>query len=259
MSDLKRHLWFLSKTPALAALPPAARTQIASATDLRERPRKTCLYRAGEVADHVYCLHGGRVTALRAAEGSRAVTLGIYGPGDVFGESCLWNPSPREHDAVASTSVLYAAIPRALLRLLLDEHPAAALLLAEQAIARRELVIRRLSVAMSTSVRARLADQLLALAEFGSDLPEGRALALSLTHHELAALIGTTRETVSVELQRLRREGLVLTRRRQIVLRDLPRLRAQARDCSTRAPPRTRAPGLARAPASLASRALHAP
>lgn len=184
MSDLKRHLWFLSKTPALAALPPAARTQIASATDLRERPRKTCLYRAGEVADHVYCLHGGRVTALRAAEGSRAVTLGIYGPGDVFGESCLWNPSPREHDAVASTSVLYAAIPRALLRLLLDEHPAAALLLAEQAITRRELVIRRLSVAMSTSVRARLADQLLALAEFGSDLPEGRALALSLTHHD---------------------------------------------------------------------------
>ena len=243
MSDPKRHLWYLRKIPTLAALPPAALDQLADAADLRERPRKTCLYLAGDVAERVYFLHGGRVSALHVTDGSRMINLGLYGPTDVLGESCLWTSVPREHQAVSTTAVLYTEVPRAVLRLLLDEHPAAASLFAEQAIVRRDLLLRRLSIVMSASVRARLADQLLALGEHGRDTPDGRELAFPLTHHELAALIGTTRETVSLELQRLRREGLIDYRGRVIVLRDLPQLRVRAREVSHaagrgRAPPR---------------------
>jgi len=264
MSDDKRHLWYLRKAPALAAFPPAALDELAGVAVLRERPRKTCLYLAGDAADRVFILHGGRVSALHVPDGSRAVCLGLFGPTDVFGESCLWTAAPREHMAVTATAVLYSEVPRAVLRLLLDDHPAAVSLFAEQAIARRDLVIRRLSIAMSASVRARLADQLLALGEHGRDTPDGRELAFPLTHHEIAALIGTTRETVSVELQRLRREGLILVRRRQIVLRDLSRLRVHARAVSHgagrgRAPPVERRPDLARASAPLATCHLQAP
>ncbi|HRI08476.1 MAG TPA: Crp/Fnr family transcriptional regulator [Nannocystaceae bacterium] len=262
MSDDKRHLWYLRKIPVLAAFPPSALVELAGAADLRERPRKTCLYLAGDAADRVYFLHGGRVSALHVPDGSRAVCLGLFGPTDVFGESCLWTAAPREHMAVTATAVLVTEVPRALLRLLLDDHPVAASLFAEQAITRRDLVIRRLSIAMSASVRARLAGQLLELGEHGRDTSDGRELVFPLTHHELAALIGTTRETVSVELQRLRREGLILIHRRQIVLRDLSRLRVHARTVSLgagrrRAPPPS--PDLARASASLATCHLQAP
>lgn len=264
MSEPQRHLWYLRKIPALAAFPPAALGQLASVADLRERPRKTCLYLAGDVADRVFILHGGRVSALHVTDSSRAVNLGLYGPTDIFGESCLWTTAPREHQAVTTTAVLYTEVPRALLRMLFDEHPAAASLLTEQAIARRDLVIRRLSIAMSAGVRARLADQLLALGEHGRDTPEGRELAFPLTHHELAALIGTTRETVSVELQRLRREGLILIRRRQIVLRDLSRLRVHAHAVSHgaghgRAPPQGPRTDRTRVSASLPSCHLQGP
>lgn len=264
MSDPKRQLWYLRKTPALAAFPPAALGELANVAMLRERPRKICLYLAGDVADRVFILHGGRVDALHVTDGARTINLGLYGPTDVFGESCLWTAAPREHMAVTATAVLYSEIPRALLRLLLDDHPAAASLFAEQAITRRDLVIRRLSIAMSASVRTRLADQLLALGEHGRDTPDGRELAFPLTHHEIAALIGTTRETVSVELQRLRREGLILIRRRQIVLRDLSRLRVHARAVSGgagrgRAPPVEPRPDLARASTSLATCHVQAP
>ena len=258
MSDPKRQLWYLRKTPALAAFPPAALGELANVATLRERPRKTCLYLAGDVADRVFILHGGRVDALHVTDGARTINLGLYGPTDVFGESCLWTTAAREHMAVTATAVLYSEIPRALLRLLLDDHPAAASVFAEQAIVRRDLVIRRLSIAMSASVRTRLAEQLLALGEHGRETPDGRELAFPLTHHEIAALIGTTRETVSVELQRLRREGLILIRRRQIVLRDLSRLRVHARAVSGgagrgRAPPVEPRPDHARASAPVAT------
>lgn len=240
--DHKRHLWYLRKIPAFATFSPPVLGELADVAELRERPRKTCLYLAGDVADRVFFLHGGRVNALHVAAGSRTISLGLYGPTDVFGESCLWTAAPREHMAVTATAVLYTEIPRALLRLLLDDHPAAANLLSEQAIARRDLVTRRLCVALSASVRARLADQLLELSEHGNDTPAGRELVFPLTHHEIAALIGTTRETVSLELQRLECEGLVVRRRRQILLCDIPRLRARAREVHHGAAGRGRAP-----------------
>lgn len=59
---------------------------------------------------------------------------------------------------------------------------------------------------------------------------------------KIPALLGTTRETVSVLLPRFEREGLIARSGRQIVLRDLPRLSVRAREVSHsaergRAPP----------------------
>ena len=164
------------------------------------------------------------------ASAHRIVSLGLYGPTDVFGESCLWTSAPRDETAVTSTAALYTRIPRALLRMTLDEHRHAEQRLFELAVARRDATIRRLGGALGSSVRARLASQLVELGEHGHDTPDGRELVFPLTHHELAALIGTTRETVSVELGRLERSRLIVRRGRRILLRDLSRLRAEARD-----------------------------
>lgn len=76
-----------------------------------------------------------------------------------------------------------------------------------------------------------------------------------MTHDELAALIGTTRETVTLELRRLESDGLVVRCGRQILLRDLPRLHACTREVHSsarssralpnRAPPHPSGPGAA--------------
>ena len=229
-SDTGRHLWYLRKNPILAALPATALESLAEGGELCERPRKTTLYLAGDFAEHVYFLHGGRVSLLYITGAGRTVNLGLYGGTDVFGESCLWTPAPREDTAVTATAVMLSRIPRVVLRQVLDEHPRVELRLSEQAVVRRDTTIRRLCSALTGSVRARLAGQLLELAERGHDTPDGRELAIPVTHQELAALIGTTRETVSIELGRLERSRLIARQGRQILLCDVPRLRAQARD-----------------------------
>ena len=227
---IARHCWYLGKSPVLAALPSAALQVLAQAGELCERRRKSTLYLAGDFAEHVYFLHGGRVCALHLAPAHRVINLGLYGPADVFGESCLWASAPRDDTAVTASAVLISRIPRALLRMVLDDHRHVEHRLLELAVARRDAAIRRLSVALSSSVRARLAGQLVELAERGRDTPDGRELAFPLTHHELAALIGTTRETVSLELGRLERSRLIVRHRRRILLPDLPRLRAEAQN-----------------------------
>ena len=229
-TDIGRHLWYLRKNPILAALPAAALESLAEAGELCERRRKATLYLAGDLAEHVFFLHGGRVSLLHITHAGRTVNLGLYGGTDVFGESCLWTPEPREDTAVTATAVMLSRIPRALLRSVLDDHPRVELRLFEQAVARRDATIRHLCGALTGSVRARVAGQLVELAERGHDTPDGHELAFPVTHQELAALIGTTRETVSLELGRLERSGLIARRGRQILLRDIPRLRALARD-----------------------------
>lgn len=228
-TDASRHCWYLGKNPVLAALPPEALRVLAEAGALCNLRRKTTLYLAGDIAEHVYFLHGGRVNSLHLASEHRTVNLGLYGPTDVFGESCLWTSTPRDDTAITASAVLISRIPRALLRMVLDEHRHVEQRLFELTVARRDAAIRRLSGVLSSSVRARLAGQLVELAELGRDTPDGRELAFPLTHQELAARIGTTRETVSLELGRLERSRLIVRRRRRILLRDLPRLQSEAR------------------------------
>jgi CRP/FNR family transcriptional regulator len=76
------------------------------------------------------------------------------------------------------------------------------------------------------SARARLAGLLLDLADrFGVRDSEGVIVDLRLTHRELAALIGATRETVSVAIVELRDAGLVRTDARRAVLLNVDALR----------------------------------
>lgn len=223
-------LRLLRKLPALSTLPAPVLEALRESATLRELRRQTILHIPGDAAEHVYCLHGGRVCVLRESTPCRTINLGDYGPGEIVGESCLWTPAPRDDTAITTTAVLLSVVPRAALRLVLDEHPEAERALVAQAMARRDATSRRLCDALSLSVRARIAGQLLRLAEGGRDTARGRELAFPIRHRELAALVVSTRETVTVELQRLEHDGLIVRLGRQLFISDLRRLRAVARD-----------------------------
>ena len=77
-------------------------------------------------------------------------------------------------------------------------------------------------------VRARLAGVLLRLAgENGSDREAARD-EVEVTHQELADMVATYRETVTVTLHDFRRRGLVDLGRRRITVLDRAGLEAQA-------------------------------
>ena len=71
------------------------------------------------------------------------------------------------------------------------------------------------------TAHARLADLFLRLsAQFGVRDARGVIVNIRLTHKEMAALIGASRETVSFAILDLRKEGLILTEDKRVVILD---------------------------------------
>ena len=76
-------------------------------------------------------------------------------------------------------------------------------------------------------VNSKLAELLLRLgSEYGIDDSRGTLVALKITHQEMANLIGSTRETVSLTLSQFKRSGLIRTDGRKVILSDREALRA---------------------------------
>ena len=75
----------------------------------------------------------------------------------------------------------------------------------------------------------KLAELLLRLcAEHGVENKKGLILSLKITHQEMANLIGSTRETVSLTLSQFKRKGFIATDGRKVILADSEGLRALA-------------------------------
>ncbi|MCA9475367.1 MAG: winged helix-turn-helix domain-containing protein, partial [Nitrospira sp.] len=75
----------------------------------------------------------------------------------------------------------------------------------------------------------RLATILIHLAQrAGTSEAEGVRLSVKLTHQDLADMAGLTKETTSRILSRLKKDHIVTSSRKQLVIQDLARLQKMA-------------------------------
>jgi len=175
----------------------------------RRHPRGTAIFVKGDPADSACFLKSGLVKLLTNSRGSRETLLHILKPGDVFGELLLSEES-RAFTAVAGTDVTIDAVSRENFLRLLTSHPVVSMNFIRVLSRRLVKVERSIAEFGHTWSYHRLAKVLLRLAdEHGLPSPSGTLIPLALTHGELASMIGTTRETVTAQLIRFKRLGLL--------------------------------------------------
>jgi CRP-like cAMP-binding protein len=76
-------------------------------------------------------------------------------------------------------------------------------------------------------VQAKLAALLLELGEeYGQETEDGLQIGLKITHQEMANLIGSTRETISLTLAQFKKKRLLNMNGRTVILLDLEGLKA---------------------------------
>jgi CRP/FNR family cyclic AMP-dependent transcriptional regulator len=192
------------------------------------RPRQV-IYLPGDRAQGVHFLSSGRIKISKVTRDGKELTLAYRSEGDFFGEPCLLDGGPREEMAEAMDASVTVEIPRDVLDNLLKHDGGAAYKFARALIARRKDLETRVEQLIFKDVGAKLAELLLNLGhEHGISDARGTVVGLKITHQEMANLIGSTRETVSLTLSQFKRKGLIQTEGRKVILADQEGLKALA-------------------------------
>jgi CRP-like cAMP-binding protein len=160
------------------------------------------------------------------SEGKESV-LAFIDPGEIFGELSLFGQAQREEFAEAMEKSTIVRIPGDEMQRLMSDRPEIVLQVTRLMGMRRQRIERRLKALLFRSNRDRLVYLLLELGEkYGQPCAEGIKLGIRLSHQDMASMIGSTRETVTVLLGELQYARSLIVKRRQIILTNLEQLAA---------------------------------
>jgi CRP-like cAMP-binding protein len=184
----------------------------------RRFPQGKTIFCAGDPCHSLYILKSGIVKLVSVSDKGNETILHILKPGEIFGELLLSRERRAFTVRTAQDSVV-TVISREGFNRLLSLAPRVALNFIQVLSRRLAEVEEGLAESSHTWSYHRLAKVLLHLSEqYGEEVSTGTLITLRLTHEDLANLIGTTRETVTAQLNRFERMGLLGRRARQIIV-----------------------------------------
>ncbi len=228
-TDDKRSLWYLRKIPLLADISADATQRILKCMELREIRRRQVVYLPGDPGDAVYFVNGGRLKVSKVTRDGKELTLAYRVPGEIFGELCLVEGGPREEMAEAMENALISVVDRTVFEQILVKEGAMGARLVKVVARRRRDVENKIEQLIFKDVNAKLADLLLRLGdEYGTEDSRGTLVSLKITHQEMANLIGSTRETVSLTLSQFKKRGFIHSEGRKVIIADRDGLKALA-------------------------------
>jgi len=185
-------------------------------------PKSAVLFIEGQRPRGVFVLCTGKVKLSTSSSEGKTIITKISEPGDVLGLNATISNHPYEVTAEMIEPGQANFIPRDSLLQFLREHGEVALRIAEQ-LSRNYYVayeeIRTLGLAASPAEKfAKL------LLSWESGKHNGDSIRLTLTHEEIAEMIGTTRETVSRLFSDFKKKQLLQMKGSNLTIRNRPAL-----------------------------------
>jgi CRP-like cAMP-binding protein len=175
----------------------------------RKYRKGATIFSKGDPANALCIVKDGRVRILSLSDKGTETIVHILKEGAIFGELLL-SEENRAFTAVAGTDALVTVLSKGSLVELLASVPTISKNFIRLLSKRLAKVEREFGDFGHTWSYNRLARILLQLCEeHGKETPKGTVIPLRLTHEDLANMIGTTRETVTTQMIRFRRMGLV--------------------------------------------------
>ncbi|MBI4330945.1 MAG: Crp/Fnr family transcriptional regulator [Chloroflexi bacterium] len=183
------------------------------------------LYLQGDAVECCYLIVSGMAKLLKHSLSGKDLITGIYGPGEVLGIIAFFLGHPYSASVQAVTETRVLGIKRGDFASFFDRYPELSVKIAgrmlEVMTRRHHAAIVRLGDLAVERISYRLARVLFALfLELGPIIP--------LTRQEISQMAGTTTETVSRFVSRLRQEGIVDSFRGRLILLEQDKLRLLA-------------------------------
>jgi CRP-like cAMP-binding protein len=198
---------------------PAMQQALVSAGTLRRVGRDERLFRHGEPAVSIALVGTGHVRLWRPVTRGPARITGYRSGGELAGEAALGDVATHDESAEGMTATEALCVPRGVVMELVARDAALSAAVLRLLVARHQAAQEQIGALLRHSAERRLAAFLLgAAARWGVPEPRGVLIAARLTHAELASLVGSTRETVTLALGNLRRAGAIALDRRQVII-----------------------------------------
>ncbi len=183
-------------------------------------PKGAMLFIEGQIARGVFVLCSGKVKLSTTSREGKTIITKISDSGDVLGLNAVISNVPYEVTAEMMEPGQANFIPRESLHLFLREFPEVAMKVAQQ-LSRNYYTayeeIRTLGLAASPSEK--FAKLLLTWSTKSNQNDGSSQVKLTLTHEEIAEIIGTTRETVSRLFSEFKKKQLMQSKGATLVIR----------------------------------------
>jgi len=179
-------------------LPPAGVQGLAAITSPASYPKDATLFVEGQTPRGVFILCSGRVKLSTTSADGKSLIVRIAEPGEVLGLPATVTGKPYELTAEVIEPAQANFIARQDFLTFLREHGEAALRVAQQLGETYHSAIAEMrTIGLSHSAGEKLARFLLDLSANHGDEKGDIRVTLTLTHEEIAQMIGTSRETVT--------------------------------------------------------------
>jgi CRP-like cAMP-binding protein len=166
------------------------------------------VFSQGDVADKVFYIQKGRVKVVVLSEQGKEAVVGIFEPGQFFGEGCLIGNPLRISTTTALEECVITAITKTAMLAALHSEPKFSELFMSYLLKRNSRIEEDLTDQLFNSSEKRLARLLLLLANFGKD-GSLQPIKVHVSQETLAEMIGTTRSRVSFFMNKFRKLGFI--------------------------------------------------
>jgi CRP-like cAMP-binding protein len=192
---------------------------------VKHLPPDHLLFQKGDLGDSLFAVLSGQIKISTLSEFGKEAILNILGPGEILGEIALLDGKERTADAstIGPSELLFIARPDFMR--FLEGHPQVALRLLDVLCARLRWVSESYEDVVFKRLPNRLAKKLVLLAEtFGETRDGGIRIGLRLPQHELANMVGASRESVNKQMRTWADAGLITSQHGHITVLNLARL-----------------------------------
>ena len=172
----------------------------------RRIPKGQTIVEEGLSGDYMYVIAEGQVKVTKLSGDGREKILSLLGPGDFFGEMSLLDNSVRAASVKSMSETRVLALSRSDFLKELRHNPDLAMAVIQELTRRVRQMDEQASALSFQRVKERIQGQLRLMAK-GKPGPDGRLVTPPLTHQQIADHIGTSRETVTRIVKRLKGEG----------------------------------------------------
>src|SRR5882724_1326971 len=183
----------------------------------RVQPKEWLLHQE-HVGTDAYFLTDGALRIIISSPGGNDVILTDLKAGDYFGEMPAIDGQPQPAGIVAISDATVACMPASVFRQVLHEHPEVIERVLRDFVSRMRSLHQQVCELHTMPVRHRIYAELLRRSR-ADPFDERRGVISPVPRHaEIAARVGTRRETVARELKALERAGLFSKRGREFII-----------------------------------------